>query len=376
VSASQIFARAPIDVTVAAGDGGSGVASVALERAPRGSGAWTAFATATTAPYTAKFNPAGLADGAYDVRATVTDAAGNVAHATTAVTVATSGFAVALADPGAVLTGTVALRAATTGLGAEEVVFEIRRGATGAWLLVGTDKVAPWAAQLDTQALRDGQYDLRVTSIDADGISASDVRSGIVVDNTAPALVASSPASGGKVPARGARVVMTATEVLARVTGAKVDGKATKAPAVSGSKATFSVASLRAGAHTLTGTLVDRAGLSAAFSLRFVVDALTARLGTVSRSAAYIAVPVTLSQPAVLATRLVSPAGKTIASRRLSAAKGRTRIALRLAGSAQPGRYTIVVRATAGGQTVNKRVAFTVRRTGPSRGGTWLIVGR
>jgi hypothetical protein len=169
---------------------------------------------------------------------------------------------------------------------------------------------------------------------------------------------------------------MTATEVLARVTGAKVDGKATKAPAVSGSKATFSVASLRAGAHTLTGTLVDRAGLSAAFSLRFVVDALTARLGTVSRSAAYIAVPVTLSQPAVLATRLVSPAGKTIASRRLSAAKGRTRIALRLAGSAQPGRYTIVVRATAGGQTVNKRVAFTVRRTGPSRGGTWLIVGR
>jgi hypothetical protein len=290
--------------------------------------------------------------------------------------VATSGFAIALADPGKVLTGTVGLSAATTGLGALQVVFEIRRGSTGPWLVVATDSAAPWAAQFDTQALRDGQYDIRATTTDADGLSASDARSGIVVDNTAPALVSSSPTAGGKLSLSRGRVVLTASEPLIRVTGAKLDGKPTKTPSVSGSTATIAVGSVRAGTHTLTGLLEDRAGLSTRFSVRFVVEALTARLGTVKRNAGNVAVPVTLSLAARLDAHLVSPAGKTIASRRMSAPKGTSRIGFRLAGTPPPGRWAIVARATAGGQSVTRRVTFVVRRAPTRRDGSWVILAR
>jgi hypothetical protein len=378
VSAAQIFARAPIDVSATASDDGSGVASLTFERAPRGSVSWVTFATVTTPPYTTKFDPAGLADGPYDVRALVTDAAGNVARSTTSVTVATNGLAVALANPGAVLTRTVALTAATAGTGAQRVVFEIKRSTTNAWLVIAIDTAAPWSAQLDTQALRDGEYDVRATTDDADGLSASDVRTGIVVDNTAPVLVSSSPAGKGKVPARGAQVVLTASESLTRVTDATLDGKTAKAPAIHGSKVTYALGALSPGTHAIAGRLEDRAGLSAPFSLQFVVEApLTQRLGAVSRKAANVAVPVTLSRAAALIARLVSPAGKTVASRRFSAAKGTSRVAFRLTAAPQPGHWAIVVRATAGSETVTRRVTFTVRRALARRGppsGTWLIV--
>jgi hypothetical protein len=69
-------------VAVSAGvlDDGSGVASVQFQSAPRGTGAWfTLGAADTTAPYGVVWNTtAGFSDEDYDLRAVVTDRAGNV----------------------------------------------------------------------------------------------------------------------------------------------------------------------------------------------------------------------------------------------------------------------------------------------------------
>ena len=374
VAASHVLARSPVTLAATAADDGSGVASVSFERSLRGSGAWAAIGTATSAPYLTSFDPAGLTEGQYDLRAVVMDAAGNTARASTSVGVATSGLSVSLGSLGAVLTGSVAVNAGTGGIGATQVAFEIKRAATGTWMLIAVDNAPPWNATVDTSVLRDARYDLRATVFDPDGVSASDLRAGIAVDNTAPSLVSSSPAQSAALAA-GKPIILTADETLARVTGLTLDGSARSA-SVTATTATVTTGRLAVGAHTLTGRLVDEAGLSAAFTLRFTVAApprLTVRLGSPARKASQVAVPVTLSQSATIVGRLLSPTGKTVTSRRLRAAKGTTRLAFGFPRTARAGRYTIVVRATAAGKTAGSTIRFTVRAR--SSGGSWIIVG-
>jgi len=62
--------------------GGSGVISVAFEYRPASGGTWASICT-TGGPFSCPWNTTGLADGAYSVRATATDAAGNTSSATT-----------------------------------------------------------------------------------------------------------------------------------------------------------------------------------------------------------------------------------------------------------------------------------------------------
>jgi hypothetical protein len=66
-----------VTVSAAASDAGSGVASVAIQRAPTGTSTWTTICTAVTAPYACSLNTTALADGGYDFRAIGTDVAGN-----------------------------------------------------------------------------------------------------------------------------------------------------------------------------------------------------------------------------------------------------------------------------------------------------------
>jgi hypothetical protein len=69
-----------VAVSAAALDGGSGVASVRFQSAPRGTGAWSDLGAAdTTAPYGVTWNTTvGSPDGDHDLRAMITDRAGNV----------------------------------------------------------------------------------------------------------------------------------------------------------------------------------------------------------------------------------------------------------------------------------------------------------
>ncbi|WP_181309596.1 Ig-like domain-containing protein [Nocardioides campestrisoli] len=70
-----------VTFTGTAGDAGSGLRTVVLQRAAAGAGAWTDVCTATTAPTTSAWSctvdTRPLADGRYDLRAVATDRAGN-----------------------------------------------------------------------------------------------------------------------------------------------------------------------------------------------------------------------------------------------------------------------------------------------------------
>ena len=79
------FVRATITLTATAAETGSGLASLALQRAPTGSATWTTVCTLATSPASCPLNTATLADGGYDLRAIGTDAAGNVGTSATLV---------------------------------------------------------------------------------------------------------------------------------------------------------------------------------------------------------------------------------------------------------------------------------------------------
>ena len=71
-------------VSATATDGGSGVISVAFEARPSSGGAWTSICSDGTAPYSCSWDTTAVADGAWDVRASATDGAGNTSSSTTA----------------------------------------------------------------------------------------------------------------------------------------------------------------------------------------------------------------------------------------------------------------------------------------------------
>ena len=70
--------RGTVTLQATAADSGSGLALIRVQRAATGTGIWTDVCTATTSPATCSLTTTTLADGGYDLRATVTDLAGNV----------------------------------------------------------------------------------------------------------------------------------------------------------------------------------------------------------------------------------------------------------------------------------------------------------
>lgn len=62
---------------------GSGIISVAIQRAPAGASTWTTVCTITTSPYSCLWNSATVSDGLYDFRAVLVDGAGKTTISTT-----------------------------------------------------------------------------------------------------------------------------------------------------------------------------------------------------------------------------------------------------------------------------------------------------
>lgn len=71
------FLRATVTLTATAGDAGSGVASLRLQRSSTGANAWTDVCTQPSSPASCPLNTTTLPNGGYDLRAIATDAAGN-----------------------------------------------------------------------------------------------------------------------------------------------------------------------------------------------------------------------------------------------------------------------------------------------------------
>lgn len=221
-----INAGTPLDT------GGSGVASVAIQRSPAGAGTWTSICSDTTAAYSCSFDSTVVTDGLYDFRALATDNAGNTATSavSTSRRVDNTGPNVALTDPGSPLRATVALAATATdaGSGMTSVAFEYKLSAGATWTTISTDTTSAYTASFNTAALN-GTYDIRALATDAVGNQSASVVANIVIDNTRPTATDIQTADGVGVfgrPDAGDTVTytfseaMSATSFLAGWTGA------------------------------------------------------------------------------------------------------------------------------------------------------------
>ena len=255
----------------AADTAGSGVVLVEWQVKEFGAAGFSTIAGDATAPYAGSWNSTPAPDGVTEIRALVTDAAGNVrTTAVVPVTVDSTGPSVTLTDPGAVLTGTVAL-SATTGGGAVRVQFAVSPADAGTWTQIAEDTTAPFGAPFDTATLADSLYDLRAIGFDGLGNpSVPSIREDVRLDNTAPALVSSAPADGS-VSASANQIALTASEPVT-APGTLLDGAAAPAPVSSGNQLTFPTGGLADGLHVLSGELEDASGTRVPFRVAVTVE--------------------------------------------------------------------------------------------------------
>jgi hypothetical protein len=360
-----------VHLWAAAGDSGSGVASVRFEQRQAGGVSFTAISTDTTAPYEGSWNTTGL-NGNYELRAVALDAAGNeTASAVVAVVVDQATPSVTLGDPGTLVHGVLPLSATSVSARVASVAFE-RRATGGAWTRIALDTSAPWAADFDTKQVADGGYDLRAVALDSTGnVLATHAREGIKIDNTAPTLVSSKPAAGADVLAP-ASIVLTASEPVASVQNGSLDAAPATAQ-ISGSTVTFSADGLKSGKHALAGVLVDAAGNKGSFSLSFTthleaqsVFALHVQNAKAKKRGGQeiFSVRVNLSSPAQVTVTLYSPTGRKLRTVRKHLPAGLTTVQLAVpVSSLPPGRYTIRVSAAGDdGSKLTKTVTVKVPR--------------
>ena len=191
----------------AADAGGSGVALVEWQVKEFGAGVFSTVASDAAAPYDGSWNSTAAPDEATEVKARVTDAASSVRiTGVVAVTVDSTGPSVTLADPSAVLSGTVALGA--TGGGAVRVEFSASAANANTWTQIADDAVAPFGAPFDTAAFADN-LDLRAVGFDGLGnASAASVRED--VRPTTPSR-SSSPQRPPTAPSRRPRIQIVLT---------------------------------------------------------------------------------------------------------------------------------------------------------------------
>ncbi|MDX6471205.1 MAG: large repetitive protein, partial [Gaiellaceae bacterium] len=249
---------------------GSGIQSVEFQYTLHGANSWTSIATVTSTPYNAAWDATTVATNDYDLRARITDNAGNV-RTTTPMTVHVDSTAptVVFNDPGVNLAGTAGLTATTAGPDAVSVSFEESPAGANAWHTISTDNASPWTASFDTRTVGDGLYDIRARAVDALGNVGTSTRTNIRVDNTAPSLTAATPADASAV-ASASSIQLDASEIVT-VTGATLDGLATVAPTITGTHIDFATGALADGAHTLALTLNDLAGKTTLVQLHFTV---------------------------------------------------------------------------------------------------------
>jgi hypothetical protein len=193
--ATTVSAATPLTgtatVSATATDAGSGVISVALEARPSSGGSWTSICTKGSAPYSCSWDTTAVTEGAWDVRATATDAAGNTSSATTANRIVDNAApTIALTNPGSPLGGTVTLASTTgdgAGSGVASVLYQYRaNGSTGAWSTACTGSTAPFSCSWATPVT--GNYELRATATDGVGKTTTTATIGNrQVDNTIPA---------------------------------------------------------------------------------------------------------------------------------------------------------------------------------------------
>jgi hypothetical protein len=213
----------------------------------------------------------GLGDGAhtFDVRATDSSANTDATPAGASWTIDATAPNVSLTNPGSPVRGTVSLSPSAddgTGSGVATLIVQRSPAGAGTWTTIDTS----W----NTGSVADGSYDLRARATDNAGNTADSALRTVTVDNTAPTVSSSDPADGALV-ATATSLDVVASENVAGIANATLDGVAAPAPLVSGATVTFT-STFDDGPHTLAGELEDLAGNRTPVLIHFTVWNLAA----------------------------------------------------------------------------------------------------
>jgi hypothetical protein len=204
--------RGTVTVTATAtASSGRAITSVEIQVAKAGTGSWAGVGTATLPPYSVNVDTSTLEAGPYDVRAVATDGTGEVGASAPARdrVVANNVAFVGLADPGAILHGTVKLTATSEEGQPIPTSVEFQRSPAGreTWATFATttsetdadgNQLGRFLAQLDTSTVPDGPQDLRIVATDDTGqwsFVSGPLRERLI-DNTAPDVTLADP--GGR----------------------------------------------------------------------------------------------------------------------------------------------------------------------------------
>ncbi|HEX4526832.1 MAG TPA: Ig-like domain-containing protein, partial [Gaiellaceae bacterium] len=261
-----------VALVASASDDSAGVASVVFGYRPNGSiGAYTAIATPTSAPYAAAWDTSALASGDYQVRALVTDKAGNTYATNHVMTVDSTPPVVTSLNVATAVSGTVT-PSVSTNADATSVTYELSPAGSNTWTQVATSSSAPhFPGSFNSASLADGLYDVRAVVRDAFGNATTVVVGNVQIDNTPPTLLASTPADGSLLASLSS-VSATASEPLSAISSLQLDGGAPSFTAtISGAGVSFPTGVLADGNHYLTGKLIDLAGNSKPFRINFTV---------------------------------------------------------------------------------------------------------
>jgi hypothetical protein len=168
--------RGMVSLGVTTNDAESGVATVEVQYQRSGTSTWTTACTLTVDPWSCRYDTTKLPDGTYAFRAVATDAAGNgtTSGVVSGRVVDNTVSAVAMEDPGAFLSGTVALTAtASSTAGVTSVRIDRAPSGTTSWTPVCTDTTAPYSCSWATTSVADGLYDFRAVLVDGKGVTTT-----------------------------------------------------------------------------------------------------------------------------------------------------------------------------------------------------------
>ncbi len=184
-----------------------------------GTGQWSTsvqnLSATGTASWTRAFTTASLQNNVtYTVTATATDGVGLTGTDSKTFVYDTTSPTGTVTAPsnGANVNGSIAVSsnsADSGGAGVESATFEYRVLTSGPWTTIAADSSSPYSVSWDTTSVTDGQYYLRVTTLDSAGnsVSSGDTAVRVRVDNTNPTGDLTAPANNAFV--KGTTVVVS-----------------------------------------------------------------------------------------------------------------------------------------------------------------------
>jgi hypothetical protein len=212
-AAGTIGGTVNVTSTTAADTGGSGLASVTFQQAPNGSSTYTDIGTDTAAPYTASWDTTAAANGQYNLRAVITDAAGNTTTTATLAVMVSNTFTVALPGGGSTQTagGSFILTVTAKAAGVTNTAYTGVRTVTFSGPSVAPDGTAPLYPVSLT--FTNGAATASVTLYDAETTTIT-ATSGSLSGTSGSVSVAASGSPGGLVLSSSSLSLSCATSVF------------------------------------------------------------------------------------------------------------------------------------------------------------------